>query len=37
VIHSWLLRDWVFVVTNTAMLAIAILGQLIYLRNNSAE
>ena len=33
VIYSWLLRDWVFVATNAAMLATAVLGQCIYLRN----
>ncbi len=33
VIYSWLLRDWVFVATNAAMLVTAILGQCIYLRN----
>jgi len=32
VIYSWLLRDWVFVGTNAAMLVTAILGQCIYLR-----
>jgi MtN3 and saliva related transmembrane protein len=37
VVYSWLLRDWVFVVTNAAMLGVAILGQVIYLRNKSAE
>ncbi len=33
VIYSWLLRDWVFVVANMAMLLIAVCGQIIYLRN----
>lgn len=37
VIYSWLLRDWVFVVANTAMLLIAILGQIIYLHNKRAD
>jgi len=36
VIYSWLLRDWVFVVANMAMLAIAIAGQVIYLHNKRA-
>jgi uncharacterized protein with PQ loop repeat len=36
VVYSWLLHNWIFVVTNAAMLMIAILGQLIYLRNKSA-
>lgn len=33
VAYSWLERDWVFVATNAVMLATAILGQCIYLRN----
>lgn len=33
VAYSWLVRDWVFVATNTVMLATAILGQCVYLRN----
>jgi uncharacterized protein with PQ loop repeat len=33
VAYSWLLRDWVFVATNAVMLATAVLGQCIYLRN----
>lgn len=33
VAYSWLVRDWVFVATNAVMLATAILGQCIYLRN----
>jgi len=35
--YSWLLGNWVFVVTNTAMLAVAILGQMIYLSNKGIE
>lgn len=31
--YSILLRNWVFVFTNAALLATAIAGQLIYLRN----
>ncbi len=33
VVYSWLLRNWVFLVTNVLMLGTAILGQWIYLRN----
>jgi uncharacterized protein with PQ loop repeat len=33
VAYSWLLGNWVFVVTNAAMLVVAILGQIIYLNN----
>jgi MtN3 and saliva related transmembrane protein len=33
VLYSWLLGDWVFVATNTVMLATALVGQCIYLRN----
>jgi uncharacterized protein with PQ loop repeat len=33
VIYSWLLQDWVFVVTNSAMLLTAIAGQIIQIRN----
>jgi uncharacterized protein with PQ loop repeat len=34
VAYSWLERDWVFVATNMVMLATAVLGQCIYLRNS---
>ena len=37
VVYSWLLRDWVFVATNAVMLATAVLGQCIYLRNRRKE
>lgn len=37
VVYSWLLRDWVFIVTNSAMLVTAIAGELIYLRNSRAD
>ena len=37
VVYSWLLHDWVFVAANTAMLVIAITGQMIYLRNKPAS
>ena len=33
VIYSWLLGNWVFVATNSALLVTALLGQAIYLRN----
>ena len=33
IVYSWLLRNWVFVVTNALMLITAALGQLIYLAN----
>lgn len=33
VIYSCLQRDWIFIATNAVMLATAILGQCIYLRN----
>ena len=33
VIYSWLLRNWVFVVTNVLLLGTALLGQCIYLHN----
>ena len=33
VIYSWLEGDWVFIATNSVMLATAILGQCIYLQN----
>jgi len=33
VVYSWLLRNWVLVVTNGLMLSTALLGQWIYLSN----
>ncbi|MGV3741004.1 MAG: SemiSWEET family transporter [Burkholderiaceae bacterium] len=33
VIYSWLVENWVFVVVNTFILFIAVVGQTIYLRN----
>lgn len=33
-VYSWLLENWVFVVTNAALLVTAVLGQVIYLRNS---
>ena len=37
VIYSWLLGSWVFVATNALMLATALLGQWIYLRNKRRQ
>jgi len=37
IIYSWLLRNWVFVVTNVLMLAAAAIGQWIFLRNVRRE
>ena len=37
VIYSWLLGNWVFVVTNVLMLATAGIGQWIYLCNKRRE
>ena len=37
VVYSWLLGNWVFVVTNVLMLAAAGVGQWIYLRNKRGE
>ena len=33
IIYSWLLHNWVFVVTNALILLTALIGELIYLRN----
>ena len=33
VVYSWLVANWVFVVTNALILATAIAGEIIYLRN----
>jgi MtN3 and saliva related transmembrane protein len=32
-VYSWLLTNWVFVVTNAALLATALVGEAIYKRN----
>ena len=37
VIYSWLLHNWVFVVTNALILATAIVGEAIYLRNRRGK
>lgn len=36
-IYSWLLGNWVFVVTNAALLLTALVGQCIYRRNARRE
>ena len=36
-VYSWLLHNWVFLVTNIALLATAIAGELIYLRNKRRQ
>jgi uncharacterized protein with PQ loop repeat len=33
VVYSWLLSNWVFVTTNGLMLATAVFGQWVYIRN----
>jgi MtN3 and saliva related transmembrane protein len=35
--YSWLLKNWVFVSSNAALLCTAILGQLIYLQNKQSQ
>lgn len=37
VVYSWLLGNWVFVVTNVLMLATAGIGQWLYLHNKGRE
>ena len=37
IVYSWLLRNWVFLVTNVLMLGTALLGQWIYLHNKRRE
>jgi hypothetical protein len=32
-VYSWLLENWVFLVTNLALLLTAVAGEMIYLRN----
>jgi uncharacterized protein with PQ loop repeat len=36
-VYSLLLHNWVFVVTNVALLCTAVFGQIIYLRNKSGS
>ena len=33
ILYSWLLQNWVFVVTNALILVTAVVGEIIYLRN----
>ena len=33
ILYSWLLQNWVFVVTNALLLITAVVGEVIYLRN----
>ena len=33
IVYSWLLQNWVFVVTNLLILVTAVTGEVIYLRN----
>ncbi len=37
IVYSLLQDDWVFVVTNAAMLLTAVVGQLVFLKNRSAS
>lgn len=37
VAYSWMLQNWVFVVTNTAILLTAFVGQWVYRRNVALE
>ena len=36
ILYSWLVGNWVFIVTNTLILITAIAGEVIYLRNRRA-
>lgn len=36
-VYSWLLKNWVFVVTNAALLVTALVGQVIYRRNERRQ
>ena len=33
ILYSWLLKNWVFVVTNALILLTAVIGEIIFLRN----
>jgi len=37
VVYSWLLSNWVFVVTNALILLTAVTGEIIFLRNRRAK
>ena len=36
-LYSWLLQNWVFLVSNVALLIVAVLGEIIYLNNKPAR
>lgn len=36
-VYSWLVKNWVFVVTNSLLLVTAAIGEWIYLRNRNRE
>jgi len=33
ILYSWLLKNWVFVITNSLILLTAVMGEIIFLRN----
>ena len=37
VVYSWIVANWVFVVTNVFMLLTAVVGQIIFLKNRARE
>ena len=37
IVYSWMLENWVFVVTNALLLLSALVGQMIYLHNKAKE
>jgi len=37
IIYSWMLQNWVFVVTNALLLVSAAVGQVIYMHNKAGE
>ena len=37
IVYSWLLQNWVFVVTNVLILITAVTGEIIYLRNRRTK
>jgi uncharacterized protein with PQ loop repeat len=36
ILYSWLLKNWVFVVTNALILLTAVIGEVIFLRNRGS-
>lgn len=36
-IYSWLLENWVFLITNIALLVTAVMGELIFLKNKNKK